>query len=139
MHATTLELEAYVMGALDAERASELDVHVEACAECAQALLGEARVELAVRAYAAELRCGMRADVVEAPAVVVEAAPQASPRPGFYALAAVAAALLAFAATHLPRARLSAPAPAVLLTDAGDFTAVHRPAVFLGEPSGGTP
>jgi anti-sigma factor RsiW len=136
MHATTLELESYVAGGLDPARVSELDVHVERCAECARALLREARLEVAVRVFASELRCGMRADVVEVPAAP---APAPTARSGFYALAALAAALLAFAATHLPHVPFVAPAPAVLLTDAGDFTAVHRPSVFVGEPSGGTP
>ena len=138
MHATTLELEEYVAGALDPERVGELDVHVEACAHCARALVREARLEVAVRAFASELRCGMRADVIEAPRVAAVREPVAA-RPARYALAAMAAAVLAFAATRLPQAPFVAPAPAVLLTDAGDFAAVHRPSELTGEPSGGTP
>jgi anti-sigma factor RsiW len=62
MHATTLELEEYVSGQLRPGRSSELDVHIERCAECARALVREAKLETALRAIAAELRCGMRVD-----------------------------------------------------------------------------
>ena len=140
MHATTLELEEYVSGALEPSRASQLDHHVEACAQCARALLREAKLEVALRAVGADLRCGMRADEVELlPAVE---APQAPARRGaFFALAAAAAIVLAFAAAQLPKAQVVAPAPGVLLSDAGDFVEVHQAdAVELaGETSGGTP
>ena len=139
MHATTMELEEYVSGQLSPGRSSELDVHIERCADCARALVREAKLETALRAIAAELRCGMRAD-----AEPVEEQPEPSsapPRRSFLALGAMAAALLAFAVTRVPKAPDMAAAPAVLMADAGDvLTPHHGPDIWTaGEVSGGTP
>jgi anti-sigma factor RsiW len=141
MHATTLELEEYVSGALEPSRASVLDHHVEACALCARALLREAKLEVAVRAVGADLRCGMRADEVELVVPAVEEPQLPARRGAFFALAAAGMVVLAFAAAHLPKAQGIAPASGVLLSDAGDFTAVHQAdsVDFAGETSGGTP
>ncbi len=46
-HATSAELELYVLGALDGERAQRVEVHCSACDACAAALAGEARLETA--------------------------------------------------------------------------------------------
>jgi anti-sigma factor RsiW len=139
MHATTMELEEYVSGQLSPGRSSELDVHIERCAECARALVREAKLETALRAIAAELRCGMRAD-----AEPLEEQPEPIAAPGrrsFLALGAMAAALLAFAVTRVPKAPEVTAVPAVLMADAGDVLAPHHgPDVWTaGEVSGGTP
>ncbi len=46
-HATSAELELYVMGALDADRTEAFEAHCAACAACAAALAGEATLEIA--------------------------------------------------------------------------------------------
>ncbi len=46
-HATAAELSAYVFGTLDASRIPELEEHCATCDACAEALAGEARLELA--------------------------------------------------------------------------------------------
>jgi anti-sigma factor RsiW len=46
-HATSAELELYVLGALDAARVQEFEAHCAACDACAAALAGEARLEVA--------------------------------------------------------------------------------------------
>ena len=47
VHATARELEAYVMGALDAPRAEAVESHCAACEQCSAALAGEASLEIA--------------------------------------------------------------------------------------------
>jgi hypothetical protein len=46
-HATSAELELYVLGALDAARVESFEGHCAECAACAEALAGEARLEMA--------------------------------------------------------------------------------------------
>jgi anti-sigma factor RsiW len=46
-HATSAELELYVLGALDATRVEEFEAHCASCNGCAAALAGEARLEVA--------------------------------------------------------------------------------------------
>lgn len=46
-HATASELELYVIDALDPLSAAEVEAHVALCEECALALAGEARLEMA--------------------------------------------------------------------------------------------
>jgi hypothetical protein len=46
-HATSAELELYVLGALTGVRAERVEAHCVRCAECAAALAGEARLETA--------------------------------------------------------------------------------------------
>ncbi len=132
MHATVLELEAYVSGRLNAWRSHELDEHCEGCAACAAAVMREAQLEVAVRSVGAELRCGVRADLVatvsfdevsEAPVRWAEAVVQAPRRRGFFALAAAAAIGLAFVAARLPAMHGAGAQPGVLLSDAGDVAA----------------
>jgi anti-sigma factor RsiW len=150
MHATVLELEAYVSGRLDAWRSHELDEHCEGCASCAAAVMREAQLEVAVRSVAAELRCGVRADVVadvsfdevsEAPVRWAQAVVQAPRRRGFFALAAAAAIALAFVAARLPTVHGGSEQPGILLSDAGDVAAAQaddvETAVF-DDVAGGT-
>jgi anti-sigma factor RsiW len=135
MHATTLDLEMFVSARLDAERSAWLEQHCESCDSCARAVAGEARLEVALRSVAAELRCGMRADGAVAP---VEAAPPVV-KTRFYAMAAAACMALAFFAARLPR--LPVQQPAVLVADAGDLAkaAGQSPSWADRELSGGTP
>ena len=51
-HATAAELEAYVLGALDAGRVDTFEAHCAECAACAGALAGEARLEVAFETVA---------------------------------------------------------------------------------------
>jgi anti-sigma factor RsiW len=46
-HATSAELELYVLGGLDPERAAMVEEHCATCDTCARALAGEARLEVA--------------------------------------------------------------------------------------------
>jgi hypothetical protein len=46
-HATSAELELYVLGALAGEQAERVEAHCVQCAACAAALAGEARLETA--------------------------------------------------------------------------------------------
>ena len=46
-HATSAELELYVLGALAGEQADRVEAHCVRCAACAAALAGEARLETA--------------------------------------------------------------------------------------------
>jgi anti-sigma factor RsiW len=46
-HATSAELELYVLGALEGERAERVERHCAACDACAAALAGEAQLETA--------------------------------------------------------------------------------------------
>ncbi len=46
-HATSADLELYVLGALDAALAERVESHCVECAACAAALAGEARLETA--------------------------------------------------------------------------------------------
>jgi hypothetical protein len=46
-HATARELELYILGALDADRAEALETHCAVCEACAEALAGEAKLETA--------------------------------------------------------------------------------------------
>jgi anti-sigma factor RsiW len=46
-HATSAELELYVLGALDPARVEAFEAHCAACPSCAAALTGEARLEMA--------------------------------------------------------------------------------------------
>jgi anti-sigma factor RsiW len=46
-HATSAELELYVLGALDADRIESFEAHCAACDACAAALSGEAKLEIA--------------------------------------------------------------------------------------------
>ncbi len=46
-HATSAELELWVLGGLDPERAAWVEDHCAACDACASALAGEARLEVA--------------------------------------------------------------------------------------------
>lgn len=142
MHATDFELELFVSAQLDDARAQELEAHCEGCARCAEAVTREARLELAVRAMAAERRCGMRADVVAELPVEAEV-PAPVSRPRWFGFAAVACVLLAFAAARLPKPGQAAMAPSQeLFVDAGDWSGagVARPSVQVGvELSGGTP
>ncbi len=46
-HATTEELELYVLGALDAGRSEAFEAHCASCDACAAALAGEASLEIA--------------------------------------------------------------------------------------------
>lgn len=52
-HATSAELELYVLGGLDAARAERVEAHCVECAPCAAALAGEARLETAFEQIAA--------------------------------------------------------------------------------------
>ena len=51
-HATAAELEAYVMGGLDAGRIESFEAHCAECDACAAALTGEARLEVAFETVA---------------------------------------------------------------------------------------
>jgi anti-sigma factor RsiW len=51
-HATAAELEAYVMGGLDAGRIESFEAHCAECDACAAALAGEARLEVAFETVA---------------------------------------------------------------------------------------
>jgi anti-sigma factor RsiW len=46
-HATSAELELWVLGGLDPERAAVVEEHCASCDACARALAGEARLEVA--------------------------------------------------------------------------------------------
>jgi anti-sigma factor RsiW len=46
-HATSAELELYVLGGLDPERAAVVEEHCASCDACARALAGEASLEVA--------------------------------------------------------------------------------------------
>ena len=46
-HATSAELELYVLGGLDPERAAVVEEHCASCDACARGLAGEARLEVA--------------------------------------------------------------------------------------------
>jgi hypothetical protein len=52
-HATSAELELYVLGALDAAQADHVEAHCAACDACAAALCGEAQLETAFEQVAA--------------------------------------------------------------------------------------
>ena len=51
-HATAAELEAYVLGALDAGQLDSFEAHCAECEVCAAALAGEARLEVAFETVA---------------------------------------------------------------------------------------
>ena len=51
-HATAAELEAYILGALDASRIESFEAHCAECEACAGALAGEARLEVAFETVA---------------------------------------------------------------------------------------
>lgn len=51
-HATAAELEAYVLGALDEGLVEGFEAHCAECDECARALAGEARLEVAFETVA---------------------------------------------------------------------------------------
>lgn len=63
-HATSAELELYVLGALDPERAAVVEEHCASCDACARALAGEASLEVAFEQVA---RRAERAPVVMRP------------------------------------------------------------------------
>ncbi len=46
-HVSALELESYVLGALDARRVEDFEAHCATCDACAAALAGEAQLEVA--------------------------------------------------------------------------------------------
>jgi hypothetical protein len=52
-HATSAELELYVLGALDGAHAERVEAHCAACDRCAAALAAEARLETAFEQVAA--------------------------------------------------------------------------------------
>jgi hypothetical protein len=52
-HATSAELELYVLGALETAHAERVEAHCAACDRCAAALAGEARLETAFEQVAA--------------------------------------------------------------------------------------
>jgi anti-sigma factor RsiW len=52
-HATSAELELYVLGALETAHAEKVEAHCAACDRCAAALAGEARLETAFEQVAA--------------------------------------------------------------------------------------
>jgi anti-sigma factor RsiW len=71
-HATSAELELYVLGGLDPERAAVVEEHCASCDACARGLAGEARLEVAFeqvvrRACPARAETGDRAPVVARP------------------------------------------------------------------------
>jgi anti-sigma factor RsiW len=80
-HATSAELELYVLGGLDPERAAVVEEHCASCDACARALAGEARLEVAFEQVARR--------VESAPVVRVRAAAY-----GAAGLVAMAAAVL---------------------------------------------
>jgi anti-sigma factor RsiW len=139
MHATTLDLELFVTARLDDERSAWLEHHCEACDACAAAIANEARLEVALRSLAADLRCGMRADAPAAIEPLSLTRPPVPPKPRLYAFAAAAAMGLAFFTAHLPQPEV--PQPAVAFADAGDFAKAQSPSpAWAGsELSGGTP
>jgi anti-sigma factor RsiW len=63
-HATSAELELYVLGGLDPERAAVVEEHCASCDTCARGLAGEARLEVAFEQVA---RRAERAPVVARP------------------------------------------------------------------------
>jgi hypothetical protein len=67
-HATSAELELYVLGALDAAHAERLEAHCAACDACAAALCGEAQLETAFEQVAARSARGMGTRPVRAAA-----------------------------------------------------------------------
>jgi hypothetical protein len=48
MHPSAMDLEAYVTAGLERTRALDVEDHVAECAACAEALAGEARLEIAM-------------------------------------------------------------------------------------------
>jgi anti-sigma factor RsiW len=48
VHLSARDLEAFVIGALDPVRASEVEAHVLECERCSSALAGEAKLEMAL-------------------------------------------------------------------------------------------
>jgi anti-sigma factor RsiW len=82
-HATLAELELYVLGGLDPERAAVVEEHCASCDACARGLAGEARLEVAFEQVA------RRAE--SAPAVV---RPVRAAAYGAAGLVAMAAAVL---------------------------------------------
>jgi len=83
-HATSAELELYVLGGLDPERAAVVEEHCASCDACARALAGEASLEVAFEQVA------RRAE--RAPVVV--ARPMRAAAYGAAGLVAMAAAVL---------------------------------------------
>ena len=82
-HATSAELELYVLGGLNPEQAGAVEEHCASCDACARALAGEARLEVAFEQLA------LRAE--RAPAVV---RPVRAAAYGAAGLVAMAAAVL---------------------------------------------
>ncbi|HEX8795195.1 MAG TPA: zf-HC2 domain-containing protein [Polyangiaceae bacterium] len=83
-HATPAELELYVLGGLDPERAAAVEEHCASCEACARGLAGEARLEVAFEQVARN---------AERPPVVV-ARPVRAAAYGAAGLVAMAAAVL---------------------------------------------
>ena len=63
-HATSAELELYVLGGLDPDRAAVVEEHCASCDACARGLAGEARLEVAFEQVARRVE---RAPVVARP------------------------------------------------------------------------
>jgi len=81
-HATSAELELYVMGALDARSAEALETHCASCDACSAALCGEAKLEMAFE------------QVARRPARLALARPARAVAYGAAGLVAMAAAML---------------------------------------------
>ena len=62
-HATASELELYVIDALDPLSAAEVEAHVAMCEDCAAALAGESRLEMACEELAVSIDRPVRAHV----------------------------------------------------------------------------
>ena len=94
VHVPAGDLELYVLGALDERRASELELHVVACAVCARTLAREARLEIASPMIVASARRHKRSTA-------------AAVRAAGFAVAAAAVAVFALGAASAGGARIS--------------------------------
>ena len=91
-HATSAELELWVLGGLDPERAAAVEEHCTSCEACARALAGEARLEVAFEQVAQA--CPARAGNDERAPALVAARPVRAAAYGAAGLVAMAAAVL---------------------------------------------
>jgi anti-sigma factor RsiW len=117
-HVTQEELSRYVVDALEPEQAEALEAHVAACPRCAEALVAEARVEVALHEVLPQARA-----LTDAATVSSLQARRRLPRPAPWVLMAAAAALVLVCLPHAGRGPLPRP------------SGLELPATSDGDPS----